>query len=90
MRQDGVLLSLLLGLRPRARHLSACVRLGDLGGVAQINLVLKTVSYYPQTEEWREPTGWWTLSEGTSRVFRSTLQGLNQSIVGLSQLSETT
>jgi hypothetical protein len=34
-----------------ARHPSACVRLGDLGGVAQINLVLKTVSYYPQTEE---------------------------------------
>jgi hypothetical protein len=27
------------------------VRLGDLGGVAQINLVLKTVNYYPQTEE---------------------------------------
>jgi hypothetical protein len=27
------------------------VRLGDLCGVAQINLVLKTVSYYPQTEE---------------------------------------
>jgi hypothetical protein len=27
------------------------VRLGDLSGVAQINLVLKTVSYYPQTEE---------------------------------------
>jgi hypothetical protein len=38
-------------LRPRARHPSTCVRLGDLGGVAQINLVLKTVSYYPQTEE---------------------------------------
>jgi hypothetical protein len=37
--------------RPRARHPSTCVRLGDLGGVAQINLVLKTVSYYPQTEE---------------------------------------
>jgi hypothetical protein len=27
------------------------VRLGDLGGVTQINLVLKTVSYHPQTEE---------------------------------------
>jgi hypothetical protein len=75
MRRYRVLLSLLLGLRPRARHPSACVRLGDLGGVAQINLVLKTVCYYPQTEEWREPPGWWTLSEGTSRVFRSTLQG---------------
>jgi hypothetical protein len=70
MRRYGVLLSLLLGLRPQARHPSACVRLGDLSGVAQINLVLKTVSYYPQTEEWREPPGWWT-----SRVFRSTLQG---------------
>jgi hypothetical protein len=33
------------------------------------------MSYYPQTKEWREPPGWWTLSEGTSRVFRSTLQG---------------
>jgi hypothetical protein len=52
MRRYGVLLSLLLGLRPRARHLSASVRLGDLSGVAQINLALKTVSYYPQTEEW--------------------------------------
>jgi hypothetical protein len=75
MRQYGVLLSLLLGLRPRARHPSACVRLGDLSSVAQINLVLKTVSYYPQTEEWRDPPGWWTLGKGTSRVFRSTLQG---------------
>jgi hypothetical protein len=27
------------------------VRLGDVSGVAQVNLVLKTVSYYPQTEE---------------------------------------
>jgi hypothetical protein len=51
MRWYGILLSLLLGLRPRARYPSACVRLGDLSGVAQINLVLKTVSYYPQTEE---------------------------------------
>jgi hypothetical protein len=75
MRRYGVLLSLLLGLRPRARHPSACARLGDLSGVTQINLGLKTMSYYPQTEEWREPPGWWTLSEGTSRVFRSTLQG---------------
>jgi hypothetical protein len=75
MRRYEVLLSLLLGLRPRARHPSACVRLGDLGGLAQINLVLKTMSYHPQTEEWWEPPGWWTLSEGTSRVLRSTLQG---------------
>jgi hypothetical protein len=51
MRRYGVLLSLLLGLRPRARHPSTCVRLGDLGGVAQINLVHKTINYYPQTEE---------------------------------------
>jgi hypothetical protein len=29
MRRYGVLLSLLLGLRPRAHHPSACVRLGD-------------------------------------------------------------
>jgi hypothetical protein len=90
MRRYGVLLSLLLGLQPRARHPSTCVRLGDLGSVAQINLVLKTVSYYPQTEEWWESPGWWTLGEDTSRVFRSTLQGLNQSIVGLSPSSETT
>jgi hypothetical protein len=76
MRRYGVLLSLLLGLRPRACHPSACVRLGDLSGVAQINLVLKTVSYYPQTKEWQEPPGWWTLCDVTSRVFRSTLQGL--------------
>jgi hypothetical protein len=75
MRRYRVLLSLLLGLRPRARHPSACVSLGDHSGLAQINLVLKTVSYYPQTEEWREPPGWWSLSEGTSCVFRSTLQG---------------
>jgi hypothetical protein len=51
MRRYGVLLLLLLWLWPRARHPSACMRLGDLGGVAQINLVLKTVSYHPQTEE---------------------------------------
>jgi hypothetical protein len=89
MRWYRVLLSLLLGLRPQVRYPSACVRLGDLSGVAQINLVLKTVSYYPQTEEWREPLGWWTLSEGTFRVFRSTLQVLNQSIVSPSLLSET-
>jgi hypothetical protein len=75
MRRYEVLLSLLLGLRPRARHPSACVRLGDLGVVAQINLVFKIVSYYPQTKEWQEPLGWWTLGEDTSRVFRSTLQG---------------
>jgi hypothetical protein len=50
MRLYGVLLSLLLGLRPRARHPSACMRLGDLGGVAQIILVLKTVGYHPQTK----------------------------------------
>jgi hypothetical protein len=36
-------------------------------------------------------TVWWLSSRGAShRVFRSTLQGLNQSIVGLSPLSETT
>jgi hypothetical protein len=36
-------------------------------------------------------TIWWLSSRGAShRVFRSTLQGLNQSIVGLSPLSETT
>jgi hypothetical protein len=75
MSRYGVLLSLLLGLRPRACHPSACVRLGDLGGVAQINLVLKTVSYYPKTEDWQEPPGWWTLGEGTFHVFRSMLQG---------------
>jgi hypothetical protein len=50
MRRYGVLL-LLLGLRLWVRHPSACVRLGDLSGVTQINLVLKTVSYYPQIEE---------------------------------------
>jgi hypothetical protein len=34
---------------------------------------------------------WWLSSRGAShRVFRSTLQGLNQSIVGLSPSSETT
>jgi hypothetical protein len=72
---------------PRARHPISCVRPGDLTGVAQIDLLIKNVSYYPQTEEWWEPPGWWTLSEDTSRVFRS---GLNQSIIGLSPLSETT
>jgi hypothetical protein len=47
-------------------------------------------SYYSQIEEWQEPPGWWTLSEGTTGVFSSTLQELNQSIVGLSPLSKTT
>jgi hypothetical protein len=36
-------------------------------------------------------TAWESCPTGAAyRVFRSTLQGLNQSIVGLSQLSETT
>jgi hypothetical protein len=36
-------------------------------------------------------TAWWLSSRGAShRVFRSTLQGLNQLIVGLSPLFETT
>jgi hypothetical protein len=88
MRQYGVLLSILLGLRPRARHPSACVRLGDLSGVAQINLVLNTVSYYPQTEGNR------LVGELLVRTPPVCLgppcKVMNQSIVGLSPSSETT
>jgi hypothetical protein len=36
MRRYRVLLSLLLGLRPRACYPSACVRLGDLSGVVGV------------------------------------------------------
>jgi hypothetical protein len=43
----------------------------------------------PDTEDfWKRP-GKVVLAGAAYRVFRSTLQGLNQSIVGLSQLSET-
>jgi hypothetical protein len=90
MRRYGVLLSLLLGLRPRARQSSACVRLGDLSGVAQINLVLKTVSYYPQTEEWREPPGGELLVRAPPVCLGPPCKVMNQSIVGLSPSSETT
>jgi hypothetical protein len=90
MRRYGVLLSLLLGLWPRARHPSACVRLGDLSVIAQINLVLKTLSYYLQTEEWWEPPCWWTLGEGTFVCLGPPCKVMNQSIVGLSPSSETT
>jgi hypothetical protein len=90
MRQYGVLLSLLLGLRPWARHPSACVRLGDLSGVAQINLVLKTVSYYPQTDEWRNRLVGVLLVRIPSVCLGPPCKVMNQSIVGLSPSSETT
>jgi hypothetical protein len=65
------------------------VRLGILGGACQIAL-------YPdsrlssQPEDFWEPFGRCQLCGAPLRVFRFTLQGfMNQSIVGLSPLSET-
>jgi hypothetical protein len=90
MRRYGVLLSLLLGLRPRACSLSACVRLGDLSGVAQINLVLKTVSYYPKPRNDGNRLVGELLVTAPPVCLGPPCKVLNQSIVGLSPLSETT
>jgi hypothetical protein len=50
--------------------------------------VPRTISFDPKMNIW-EPRGGCPRA-APYRVFRSTLQGLNQSIVGLSPLSETT
>jgi hypothetical protein len=66
----------------------ACVRLGASRGMPT-NLVPRTVGSVPNPRTFgncRE-----VVLAGTAyRVFRFTLQGLNQSFVGLSPLSETT
>jgi hypothetical protein len=65
----------------------ACVRLGASRGMPA-NLVPRTVGSVPNPR--LLGTAWEVVLAGTAyRVFRFTLQGLNQSIVGLSPLSET-
>jgi hypothetical protein len=89
MRRYGVLLSLLLGLRLRARHPSTCVRLGDLGGVAQINLVLKTVSYHPKPKNDGNRLVGELLVRAPPVCLGPPCKVMNQSFVDLSPLSET-
>jgi hypothetical protein len=54
------------------------------------SLVPGTVSYYPNPRIFGNRLVGVGSVGAPLRVFRSTLQGLNQSIVGLSPLSETT
>jgi hypothetical protein len=87
MRWWGILLLLILG----------CVSRLATGGVWWVRVprgvyriaCTKDCKIQSQSEEFREPLG--GCPHGASHcVFRSTLWGLNQSIVGLSPLSETT
>jgi hypothetical protein len=65
------------------------VTLGVLGGACQIAYT-KDCKIRSRPEDFWERPGKVVLSGAAYRVFGSTLQGLNQSIVGLSPLSETT
>jgi hypothetical protein len=87
MRRQGILLLLIFG----------CVSWLATGAVWWVRVprgvcriaCTKDCKIRSQLEEFWEPLG--GCPRGAShRVFRSTLQGLNQSIVGLSPLSETT
>jgi hypothetical protein len=89
MRWHGVLLSLLLGLRPRARHPSACVRLGDLGGIAQINLVLRLWAIIPKPKNDGNRLVGELLVRTPPVCLGPPCNVINQSIVGLSPSSET-
>jgi hypothetical protein len=66
------------------------VRLGDLNGVAQINLVLKTVSYYPQTKNDENRLVRELLVRAPPACLGPPCKVMNQSIVGLSPSFETT
>jgi hypothetical protein len=63
------------------------VRLGASWGMP-VNLVPRTVALLPNPRTFGNRLDG-CLAGATYRVFRFTLQGLNQSIVGLSPLSET-
>jgi hypothetical protein len=82
-------LSLLLGFALTACYQWCMVILGALGGTCQIACTEDCgLSSRPGDFSKRSGTAvpWWA----AYHVFGSTLQGLNQSIVGLSPLSETT
>jgi hypothetical protein len=73
--------------RLATRKGGACVRLDASRGVP-VSLVPRTVRFDPDPKSFGNRLVV-VLTEASHRVFRSTLQGLNQSIVGLSPLSET-
>jgi hypothetical protein len=81
MRRRGILPLLLLGFALTARHRWCMVTLGVLGGTCQIACT-KDCKIRSQPEDlWKRPgkvVPWWA----AYRVFGSTLQGLNQLIVG--------
>jgi hypothetical protein len=66
------------------------VRLGDLGGVAQINLVLKTVAIIPKPKNDGNRLVGELLMRTPSVCLGPPCKVMNQSIVGLSPSSETT
>jgi hypothetical protein len=65
------------------------VRLGDPSGVAQINLVLKTVSYYSKPKNDRNRLVGELLVRTPPVCLGPPCKVMNQSIVGLSPSSET-
>jgi hypothetical protein len=82
-------LSLLLGFALTVRHRWCMVILGALGGTCQISCTKDSGLSSRLGDFWERPgtaVAWWA----AYRVFGSTLQGLNQSILGLSPLPETT
>jgi hypothetical protein len=82
-------LSLLLGFALTASYRWCMVTLGALGGTCQIACTKDCGLSSRPLDFWGWPgtaVPWWA----AYRMFGSTLQGLNQSIVGLSTLSETT
>jgi hypothetical protein len=82
-------LSLLLGFALMACYRWCMVILGALGWACQIACTKDCGLSSRLGDFWGRPgkvVPWWA----AYRVFGSTLQGLNQSIVGLSPLSETT
>jgi hypothetical protein len=89
MRRRGILPLLLLGFALTARHRWCMVTLGALGGTCQIAWT-KDCKIRSRADDFWEQLGTAVPLWATYRVFWSTLHGLNQSIVGLSPLSETT
>jgi hypothetical protein len=88
MRRRGIPLLLLLGFVPRLAT----------GGVRLLRVPREVcrIAYTKDCKIRSRPEDFWkrpgkvVLAGAAYRVFGSTLQGLNQSIVGLSPLSETT
>jgi hypothetical protein len=89
MRRQGILPLLLLGFALTASYWWCMVTLGVLGGTCQIACTKDCKIRSRPEDFWGRP-GKVVLAGTADRVFGSTLQGLNQSIFGLSPLSETT